>query len=416
MRVCVFGLGHLGSVTAACLAARGHDVIGLDPDAEVVASLAQGAPAMLEPGLPDLLREHHPMFTTDAEVAVAGADVVWLADDTPVDDEDAADVGWVVTRASALLPLVADGTLVVVSSQLPVGSVASLERSYAGLGFACVPENLRLGRAVDSFLNPSRVVVGTRGGQNERARLLLAWLEDRILWMSIEAAELTKHALNAFLATSVAFANEVASICEVSNADARDVERGLRSDPRIGEQAYLSAGPPFSGGTLARDLEYLRRIGGEHGRSTSLFDGVVRSNAEHAMWVRRRLEGAERSVVAVWGLSYKPGTDSIRRSDAVALCAWLIERGIGVRAHDPAARELPSDLGARMVRTADPIQAVAGADALVVAVAWPEYRSVGASAVVASMTYPFVVDPFGVARETLGSHPGVVYATVGAPV
>ena len=167
--------------------------------------------------------------------------------------------------------------------------------------------------------------------------------------------------------------------------------------------------------TLARDLQYLRSLGSEHGRSTILFDAVVHSNDEHSLWTRRRLEHAEPGVVAVWGLSYKPGTDSIRRSEAVALCAWLVERGIAVQAHDPAAGGLPSELEAKMVRAASPIDAVRGADALVVAVAWPEYGSIAADAVVASMAHPYVIDPFGVSAGTLGNHPGVVYATVGVP-
>jgi UDPglucose 6-dehydrogenase len=415
MRVCVFGLGHLGSVTAACVAAQGHEVVGLDPDATVVASLEASEPPVLEPGLPELLRRHRPQFTTDPGAALAGADVLWLADDTPVDEEDAADVDWVLARAQAVVRHASEGTLVVVSSQLPVGSVASLERAHPLLRFACMPENLRLGTAVDSFQHPSRIVVGMRGEPDERVRPLLTPHEDRIIWMSIEAAELTKHALNAFLATSIAFANEIACICEASHADAREVELGLRSDPRVGEQAYLSAGSPFSGGTLGRDLQYLRGLGCEQGRATILLDAVVRSNDEHSMWVRRRLEQAEPGVVAVWGLAYKPGTDSIRRSDAVSLCEWLLARGTTVRAHDPAARELPAEIRERMTRTAGPIEAAEGADALVVAVAWSEYRSVAADAVVASMARPFVLDPARVTAETLGRHPDVLYRTVGAP-
>lgn len=415
MKVCVFGLGHLGTVTAACLAADGHEVVGLDPDAAIVVELEQGRPPVLEPGLPELLERHRPRFTSDTASALENAEIVWLADDTPVDEDDVADIAWVLERADAVLRHTDPGTLVVVSSQLPVGSVASLERAHAGLTFACSPENLRLGRAVDSFQNPARVVVGTRTGPDERIEQLLGPLAHRIIWVSVEAAEVTKHALNAFLATSVAFANEIASICEVNGADAREVELGLRSDPRIGEHAYVSAGPPFSGGTLARDLQYLRSLGADNGRPTLLLDAVVESNAEHSLWVRRRLELCDPRVVAVWGLAYKAGTDSIRRSDAVALCEWLVGRGVVVRAHDPAARELASELGARVVRADDPIGAAEGADALVVAVAWPEYRSVDAEAVVASMARPLVIDPSRVVSATLGGHPDVLYATVGAP-
>jgi len=324
-----------------------------------------------------------------------------------------ADVDWVLERAHAVLRSAPDGLLVVVSSQLPVGSTATLEHSYPKLTFACLPENLRLGAAVEAFRNPSRVVVGTRDDSDPRLAELVRPSQGQVVWMSIEAAEMTKHALNAFLATSVAFANEIAAICEAAGADARDVERGLRSDPRVGRHAYVAAGAPFSGGTLARDLRYLEQLGRDAGREPILLGAVRRSNDAHALWARRHLERLEPDVVAVWGLSYKPGTNSIRRSDSVALCRWLVDRGVVVRAHDPAANELPPDLAGRMTRSNGLIEAVEGADVLVIAVAWPEYRVADAGSVVASMAHPVILDPGRAAAETLGLHPEVEYMTVG---
>jgi UDPglucose 6-dehydrogenase len=411
VRICVFGLGHLGTVTAACLAAAGHDVIGLDPSPAVVAGLAAGDPPVDEPGLRELLARFAPAFTTGVEEAVAGADAVWLADDTPVDEQDAADVGWVLERAEPVLAAARPGALVLVSSQLPVGTVASLEEAHPTLRFACMPENLRLGRAVETFRDPDRVVAGVRdeSARDDVSRLLAA-TADRIVWMSVESAEMTKHALNAFLATSVAFANELAAICELTGANAREVEAGLRTDPRVGTQAYVSAGQPFSGGTLARDVAYLRTMG----RSTALLDGVVESNEEHRNWARRHLEDSGARTVAVWGLAYKPGTESTRRSEAVALCAWLADRGVEVRVHDPAVRTLPETLERKAVRHADPLAAAESADALVLAVAWPEYGHVPAAAVAAAMTGTLVLDPFGTAADTLGREPGIRYVSVGA--
>jgi UDPglucose 6-dehydrogenase len=413
VRVCVFGLGHLGTVTAACLAAERHDVVGIDPDAEVVAALQRVEPPMLEPGLRELLQAHRPSFTVDPEDALASADVLWLADDTPVDEDDAADVAWVMSRATRVLDGAPDGLLVVVSSQLPVGTVATLEGSYPRLTFTCVPENLRLGRAVEAFRQPSRVVVGVRGALDGRLLALLRPFEDKLVVVSIESAEMTKHALNAFLATSVAFANEIATVCEIVGADAREVERGLRTDPRVGDQAYVGAGPPFAGGTLARDLRYLASLSAGGGRDALLLEAVVRSNDAHALWARRHLERLQPGVVAVWGLSYKPGTDSIRRSASVELCSWLVDRGIQVRAHDPAARDLPIDLASRITRTQSSLDAVAGADALVIAVGWPEYKAVDAGSVVSAMRHAVILDPAGVAGDTLGSAADVEYRAVG---
>jgi UDPglucose 6-dehydrogenase len=413
MKICVLGMGHLGVVTAVCLAADGHDVAGLDPDPGVIERLTHGEPPVIEPGLSELLASHPPAFTTDVGV-VGDVDVVWLADDTPVDEDDVADIGWVLDRARTALGAARDGVLVIVSSQLPAGTVASLETAHPRLRFACLPENLRLGRAVETFRSPERVVVGTR---DEATRVdmgrVLAPYAGRIVWMSIESAELTKHALNAFLATSVSFANELAGICEVTGADMRDVERALRSDPRVGPSAYVAAGPPFSGGTLARDVEYLRALGREGERPTALLDGVAAANESHRGWARRWLAAADPNVAAVWGIAYKPGTESTRRSEAVALCTWLLERDVQVRVHDPLVRILPESLAGSVVAAASPLDATVGADALVVAVASPEYSAVPADKVASTMARPRVLDPAGTTAATLGRHPGIEYTTVG---
>jgi UDPglucose 6-dehydrogenase len=372
-------------VTAACLASLGHEVVALDPNEATVARLKDGEPPLYEPGLADLvvqgMKRGALRFTTDTREALAGARVVWITFDTPVDNDDNADVEFVVERVESLFEELADGTLVLVSSQLPAGSVSRLEKSYAARGrkprvhFAASPENLRLGKAIDSFLKPDRVVVGTR---SDRARgivsQLLEPLRAPIEWMSVESAEMTKHALNAFLATSVAFINEVAGVCERVGADARDVARGLKTDARIGPRAYLSPGGAFAGGTLARDISFLTALGED---GVPLIASVKTSNDRHRNWTRARLVSILGTVkdrtVAVWGLTYKPGTDTLRRSGAVELCRWLTKQGARVRAHDPAVKALPDDGIGTLCRT--PSEAVEDADALVIATEWPEYRS-----------------------------------------
>lgn len=196
--------------------------------------------------------------------------------------------------------------------------------------------------------------------------------------MSVESAEMTKHAINAFLATSVTFANEIASICELVGADAKEVERGLKTEMRIGPKAYLSPGGPFAGGTLARDIEFLGVASREKQLVTPLLSSVRVSNDEHKNWVRRKL--VERFpklkgvTVAVWGLTYKPGTDTLRRSLAVELCDWLIEQGATVQVYDPVVRQLPERWSGRVVSQSRALDAVTGADALVVGTEWPEFR------------------------------------------
>ena len=235
MRIAVYGLWHLGCVTAACLASAGHQVVGLDPDAKVVEDLRHGRPPLEEPGLADLiaagLAGGNLSFTVGPAAALTDAEVLWVTFDTPVNECDEADTAYLRERLEAIAGEVRPGTLVLISSQVPVGFTPSLERDWAGKGarFAYSPENLRLGKALDSFRKPERVVVGLRDpADRPLLAALFAPFCERIEWMTVESAEMTKHALNAFLATSVTFINELARLCEAVGADAKEVERGLQ--------------------------------------------------------------------------------------------------------------------------------------------------------------------------------------------
>jgi UDPglucose 6-dehydrogenase len=389
MKVCVEGLWHLGSVTAACLASVGHDVIGLDADADTIEKLAQGMAPLFEPGLDELLQigiaNGKLGFFTSPELALEGAEVLWVAFDTPVDDEDQADVAYVQGQIQMALPFLADGAVVLVSSQMPVGSIRKLEdfaqryMSEKNLGFACSPENLRLGKALDIFLKPDRIVVGVRNGRTRQVlEKLLSPITEKVEWMSVESAEMTKHAINAFLATSVTFANEIAAICELVGADAKEVERGLKTETRIGPKAYVSPGGPFAGGTLARDIAFLGIEAQLHQLATPLLSAVRPSNDEHKNWVRRKLQqqfGSLSAVtVAIWGLTYKPGTDTLRRSLAVELCDWLIRQGTKVCIFDPAVKKLPEHWTGKVTHCTSALDAVIHANALVVGTEWPEFK------------------------------------------
>jgi UDPglucose 6-dehydrogenase len=417
VNVAVVGLWHLGSVIAACSAAAGHTVVAWDPDQPTVEKLAAGVPPIAEPGLASLIRAGLDSgalrFAEDRRHAVAGADIVWITFDTPVDDEDRADVGAVVNQVIDLYGDLDDDAMIVVSSQLPVGTVAHLERVWRDVAgtrratFACMPENLRLGKAIEVFTRPDRVVVGVRN-EADRARIetLVRPITERIEWMSVESAEMTKHAINAFLATSVTFINELAGLCEVLGADAKDVERGLKTEHRIGPSAYLSPGAAFDGGTLARDVVTLKSLGARAGRKTALLDGVDASNREHRHWTRRRLVDELDSLagkrIAVWGLTYKPGTDTLRRSTSIELCRWLVGEQAVVRVHDPAATPLPPDLS-DVSRFASPIAAAESAAALVVSTEWPEYRTVDAGALAEAMPSGLVIDANRFLAPILGS-------------
>jgi UDPglucose 6-dehydrogenase len=406
MKICVLGLWHLGAVTAAGLAELGHQVVGLDFDATRIAALGAGVPPVFEPGLAQLLQRglsSGRLSFESLQEAVRGVDVVWVTYDTPVDAEDNADTNFVVTQIERALPGMNADTLLLVSSQLPVGSIRRLENAVAAAGAnqrlraACCPENLRLGRAVDDFLRPDRLVVGIRS-ERDRAFLdgLLSPMTSAIEWMSVESAEMTKHAINAFLATSVAFANEIAAICESVGADATEVARGLKSESRIGKGAYVSPGGAFSGGTLARDVALLNRAARERKIATPLLSAVLPSNNLHKSWARNKLLGhcsdLSRATVAVWGLAYKPGTDTLRRSASVELCDWLLEEGATLRIHDPRVADLPEHWSGVVTRCVEPLAAAAGADVLVISTHWPEYLAVPADRLADCCEHLLVLD------------------------
>jgi UDPglucose 6-dehydrogenase len=385
VRVTVSGLWHLGCVTAACLAEY-DEVVGHDPDPQLIAQLSDGVTPIFEPGLTQLIEDgiaaKRLTFSSQPNAA-RSAEVLWIAYDTPVDAEDRADVEYVFGNTIALLPTLTPGTLVIVSSQVPVGFTKRLEDHARQHGlridFAYVPENLRLGQALDVFRNPERVVGGVRSeGDKSRVAALLRPFTQNIVWMSPESAEMTKHALNGFLATSVTFINEVAGVCEAVGADVKDVERGLKSDRRVGPLAYLTAGGGFAGGTLARDVQALLAVAVANQTPHAMLDGVLATNRLQQRWPERVLERelgelAERRI-AILGLTYKPGTDTLRRSTAVELAQRLHIRGANVRGFDPAVRTLPADVAASIDLTDSIHDALRDADAVVIGTEWPQFQ------------------------------------------
>jgi UDPglucose 6-dehydrogenase len=389
MRVCVQGLWHLGSVTAACLASLGHEVVGFDPDQTVISSLNEGKAPLFEPDLNPLIAEGilkgGLRFTSDAANAFKDAEVLWVTFDTQVDDDDVANINFVLNQIKSAAMLLSDGALVLVSSQLPVGSIAVLENfakeivPNKNISFASSPENLRLGKALNVFLHPDRIIVGIRSLEDRIVlEKLLLPITEKIEWMSIESAEMTKHAINAFLATSVTFANEIAAICELVGADAKEVERGLKSESRIGPKAYLSPGGPFAGGTLARDIEFLGKISQDRQLSTPLLSSVRPSNDAHKKWVQRKLlerfPDLRGIQVSIWGLTYKAGTDTLRRSLSVELVDWLLEHGAQIQVYDPAVKELPISWANRVKKCVSAHENLEEIQALVVGTEWPEFK------------------------------------------
>ncbi|HEV8437430.1 MAG TPA: nucleotide sugar dehydrogenase [Methylomirabilota bacterium] len=427
MNVAVVGLWHLGTVTAACVAAARHDVIAFDDRADTVAEIEQGRLPVSEPGLRELMaraRLDGRLRLSSSPADLGGAEIVWIAYDTPVDEEGRGDVRSVMDSVAELFPHVREQSLVLISSQLPAGSTRKLEGIYrrarpgGTASFAYSPENLRLGRAIEAFTQPARVVAGIREETDkDRIARLFKPFTERIEWMSVESAEMTKHALNAFLATSIAFANELGAVCERVGADAREVERGLKTDARVGPRAYVRPGAAFAGGTLARDVAFLAGIGLTEGIPTHLLSAVRESNEAHKQWPRRRLEeiiGDVRDrIIAILGLTYKPDTDTLRGSSAVETARWLVGRGASVTAYDPAVKALPAELRDFIELRGSAEEALRGADAALVATEWPQFTSISADDVIRWMRHPLVLDVGRFLEARLGSHSRIRYVSVG---
>ncbi len=432
MTICVFGLWHLGCVTAACLADAGEAVVGLDPDPQVIGNLTAGKAPLFEPGLDDMIARNltngRLSFTTDPEAAVGGADLLWVAFDTPVDDDDRAQVDVVIDQVVGVFPHLRDGAVVAVSSQLPVGSVARLEaemarlRPGASVTFASIPENLRLGQAIHVFTQSDRYVLGVRDARTRSVlEPLLARFTENVLVVSVESAEMTKHATNSFLANCVTFINEIASLCEVLGADAGEVEACLRAEPRIGKRAYIRPGGAFAGGTLARDVTFLSQLGARYGITTPVLSAIGTSNDAHKGWWMTQLHRhlsppLSGRRVAVLGLTYKPGTDTLRRSLSIELCRRLVAEGARVTAFDPAVPVLPPGSADGVELAADLAAVLDGAEALVVATEWPEFRKLDAALVTSRMARPLVIDQNRFLSEQIGSAPGLTYVTLGKPI
>lgn len=405
--VCVLGLWHQGVVAAVCLADFGCDVVAADADGGRVEGLRAGKAPLFEPGLDELLQKGlasgRLTFTTDIAAAVRGRPYVLIMFDTPVDENDRSDLGGVFAAVDAAAPALADGVVVLVTAQVPVGTCDEIAqrirraRPALAFGIAYMPENLRLGQAIERFRRPALPVMGSdEPATLDRLERLLAPLGAEWKRVNLRTAEMVKHALNAYLATSITFANELGNLCDEVGADGARIAEVLRMEPRIGPKAMLFPGLGFSGGTLARDLQTLRGLGDGAGIETRLLDGVWEANRAQNRLVLRKLEQAfgrlEGVPVTVLGLTYKPDTSTLRRSAALEIIGDMVRAGMRVTAHDPKADrgELAKHGGFRFVE--DAYEAMKGAEALVIITAWGEYRDLDFERAAGLMERRLVID------------------------
>jgi UDPglucose 6-dehydrogenase len=400
LKVTIVGTGYVGLVSGACLAEVGNDVLCADVDANKIRILNEGGIPIHEPGLLEMVKRNRAAgrirFTTDIGAAVAHGTVQFIAVGTPPDEDGSADLQYVVAAARSIGRNMGEYRVIVDKSTVPVGTADKVRESIASelaarrveVPYSVVsnPEFLKEGAAVEDFMRPDRIVIGSDDEQATRImRTLYAPFQrnhERVLVMDVRSAELTKYAANAMLATRISFMNELANLAEKLGADIEQVRQGIGADPRIGYH-FLYPGAGYGGSCFPKDVKALLRSAADHQQHLHVLDAVERANdlQKHvlsAKILRRfggRLDGAR---IALWGLAFKPNTDDMREAPSRVLVADLLEAGASVCVYDPVAMdEAKRIFGAdeRIVYATSPMQALDGADALAIVTEWKEFRS-----------------------------------------
>jgi UDPglucose 6-dehydrogenase len=418
----VIGTGYVGLVTAAGFAELGNDVWCVDIDAEKIRALEAGRIPIYEPGLEALVARNRERmhFSTDLAVAAEHARLLFVAVGTPPTYSGDADLSAVHAVVDALPH--SDRHALVMKSTVPCGTGDHIKRRFAehGKGFAYVscPEFLKEGSAVEDFLHPDRVVVGDDGDwAGEAVVELYAPLDAPLIRTDIKSAEMVKLASNAFLATKISFINEIANVCEETGADVVEVARGMGLDDRIGSK-FLQAGIGYGGSCFPKDVQALKQLAGNSGYHFQLLNAVIEVNELQKRRVIAKLQkhlggtlvGRE---IALLGLAFKPNTDDMREASSLVLSARLLADGAQVRAYDPVAEEEARKLISGVAFSPSALEAVAGADAVVLVTEWPEFRELDLAEMARRMRGRLLVDGRNFLEPAAAAEAGLTYEGVG---
>ncbi|HRK53834.1 MAG TPA: UDP-glucose/GDP-mannose dehydrogenase family protein [Cyclobacteriaceae bacterium] len=393
MKIAVVGTGYVGLVTGTCLAETGNTVTCIDIDEEKVKTLQGGKVTIYEPGLTLLfernVKQNRLSFTTDLREGIKDAKIIFLALPTPPGEDGSADLKYILKVANNLGPLLDSYTVIVDKSTVPVGTaekVRSAIASTAKVEFDVVsnPEFLREGVAVDDFMKPERVVVGTNSPKAQKLmeELYAPFVRqgNPVIFMDERSAELTKYAANSFLATKISFMNEIANLCELLGADVDAVRKGIGSDSRIGKR-FLFPGIGYGGSCFPKDVQALAKSASDANYDFKILNSVMDVNESQRITLMDRIKKhfngeLKGKKIAVWGLAFKPHTDDIREAPALYNIEYLLEEGAIVTTHDPEAMEnVKKVLGEKISYFSNPYDAAEGADAVFIATEWPEFRS-----------------------------------------
>jgi UDPglucose 6-dehydrogenase len=410
MHVAVIGSGYVGLVTGACFAEFGVDVICVDVDEEKIAQLSEGVIPIYEPGLEQLVTKNIQAgrlhFTTDLKQAVERALVIFLAVGTPPREDGSADLTHIEAAARSVAEYLDDYKVIVTKSTVPVGTGQRLrklirehQKGRNNFGIVSNPEFLREGAAIDDFMRPDRVVIGS---PDEEAIAIvkdlyrpLYLIETPFVITSLEAAELIKYAANAFLATKISFINEIANLCDLIGCDVHDVARAMGMDGRIGRK-FLHPGPGFGGSCFPKDTRALSSVARQFGGQSLIVDAVIEVNERQRAAMIPKIEklvaNLQGKLVAVLGLSFKPETDDMREAPSIDIIRGLIERGATVRAYDPVAIEEARKILPDVSYAEDEYATVEGANVLVFMTEWNQFRALDMKRIHSLMRTPKIAD------------------------
>jgi UDPglucose 6-dehydrogenase len=433
MKIAVVGTGYVGLVTSTCLAESGNDVIGIDKDARKIELLECGRLPIYEPGLLELVqrnrRDGRLNFTTSMTEAVGPSQLIFVAVGTPQSTDGAADLGSIWAVADEIAALATGPKTVVIKSTVPVGTNRTFAKRLAAqsrhaLEVVSNPEFLKEGAAVDDFMRPDRVVIGVDHAEPaEVMRELYAPFlrtERPFLVMSPESAEMTKYVANAILATKISFINEMANLCERLGADINDVRRGIGHDARIGFQ-FLFPGAGYGGSCFPKDVNSLLHMARRLGVPIHLMEAVDRVNEAQKQILARKIKrhygsGLQDKTIAIWGLAFKPRTDDIRESPAMALIDALLAEGVQIRVHDPEAMaNVRARYGDKLIYCDRPYGTLEGADGLAIVTEWQEFRHPDFEIMRRLLREPVIFDGRNLyERKTLTDN-GFTYYAIGRP-
>ena len=440
MKVSIFGTGYVGLVTGACLAHSGHQVTCVDVDKDKVKRLTAGEIPIYEPGLESIVvqsvKEKRLQFTTDAKVAVDYAEVIFIAVGTPPDEDGAADLRYVLQVAQSVGEHMQDYRLVINKSTVPVGSADKVKAKIAETlqarnvdipySVASNPEFLKEGAAVSDCMKPDRIIVGT---DSERVEKLMQELyapfnrnRDKLMFMDVRSAELTKYAANAMLATKISFMNELSRLADKLGADIELVRKGIGSDPRIG-YSFIYPGCGYGGSCFPKDVKALVRTANSVDEPAELLTAVESVNDAQKQVLMQKIDKHFAGKVsgltfAIWGLAFKPNTDDMREAPSRVLMEALWEKGANVVAYDPeAAKETRRIYGERpdLMFVGNEYEALDGADALVVCTEWAAFRSPDWQKVAEKLNNKVVFDGRNLYEPDLMAEKGFKYYAIGRP-